>query len=593
VRVFYVGQNTHKRQALLKRNENLLLLGFDRWDDYDYKTSFPVQCRIEGEDVLTGSIKILFKGEKVSFSYLDNLVAGGWDGEFPVPGASYVSVPAGTTFYELIDGCLDSAATLVVARVLNDASLKRWIDEDPDSLELIESEGFGHSLLRERGAQAAYHTVWKLLSAASINVGDMQFRFLDPQGEHQKLNLGFDSTTRLLPHDIHVLIGPNGVGKSQTLMQMVEHWLDLSAKGDMDVGFSDPPKINQLIVVSYSPFERFPVDTENSVKQSGGRQDHDIYRYFGLRGWQSVFDKTGDCQRKIRLSHSRPKINAARSLLACLADDQTYGAIKDWSAKVATMQRVLSTAIDFDCAAVAVDPTIKLSALFHCDSLFFLDKEIHDDDVVMVLRAETGDAGGSPERVLIPIASDRIDALNSEVLASSILAEKGIFFLKNGEIVELSSGQRLFSYIVINILGAIRRNSLILIDEPELFLHPTLEIAFISMLKDLLISYRSKALLATHSLVTVRELPRSCVHVYEKEEGELFINHPPFETFGGDMQRISSYAFGDKSVSKSFEAWIRQQLKEFGTAASLIEALGDDINEEMIIQISAMGAGKW
>ena len=59
------------------------------------------------------------------------------------------------------------------------------------------------------------------------------------------------------------------------------------------------------------------------------------------------------------------------------------------------------------------------------------------------------------------------------------------------------------------------------------------------------------------------------------------------------MQRISSYVFGDKSVSKPFESWIRQQLKKFGTAERLIEELGDNINEEMIIQISAMGAGKW
>lgn len=592
MRVFYVGLNSRKRQALLNEKEDLLLLGYDRWDDYDYKTSFPVQCRIAGEAVLTGDLKILFRGEKVSSRYLDELVDRGWDGEFPVPGASYVSVPAATTFYEQIDGHLDHAATLEVARSLNDASLKRWIDEDPESLDLIESEGFRHSLLRERGAQAAYHSVWKLLTAGSLNVGDLQFRFVDPQGKSQTLDLGFDATERLLPRDIHVLIGPNGVGKSQTLMQMVEHWLDLSAENDEGVGFSNPPNISQLVVVSYSPFERFPIDAENSVKQSGGRQDLGVYRYFGLRGWQSVYDRTGDSQKKIRLSHSRPKINAARSLLACLTDDQTYGAIKDWSAKVHTMHRVLRTAIDFDCAAVAVDPTTDLSKLFQHDSLFLFDKEIHDSDVVVRLRTDEKDSD-SPERILIPIASDRIDALNSEALASTLLAGKGVFFLKNGEIVELSSGQRLFSFIVINVLGAIRRNSLILIDEPELFLHPTLEIAFISMLKDLLISYRSKALLATHSLVTVRELPRSCVHVFEMENGELFINHPPFETFGGDMQRISSYVFGDKSVSKPFEAWIRQQLKEFGTAEALIEALGDDINEEMIIQISAMGAGKW
>jgi ABC-type uncharacterized transport system ATPase subunit len=172
-------------------------------------------------------------------------------------------------------------------------------------------------------------------------------------------------------------------------------------------------------------------------------------------------------------------------------------------------------------------------------------------------------------------------------------AGAGIVFLKDGKTVELSSGQRLFSYIVVNILGAIRRNSLIVIDEPELFLHPTLEIEFITMLKMILASYRSKALLATHSLVTVRELPRDCVHVFERTSEGIVVKHPPFETFGGDIQRISSYAFGDKSVSKPFETWIREQLELYGTAEALIEALGTSINEEMIIQISAMGAGQW
>ncbi|WPU58295.1 ATP-binding protein [Pseudomonas asiatica] len=298
MRVFYVGQDSNKRQSLLKSKDDLLLLGFDRWDDYDFKTTFPVQCRIGGQDVRTGAIKILFRGEKVSFKFLDGLVDAGWDGEFPVPDVEYVSVPVGTTFYEQIDGHLDGAATLELARCLKDASLKRWIDEDPTSIKLIESDGFRHSLLRERGAQAAYHNGWKFFSAASINVGDMQFRFVDSQGDHQCLKLGFDSADRLLPHDIHVLIGPNGVGKSQTLMQMVEHWLDLSADGDGEIGFEDAPNINQMIVISYSPFERFPIDTDDTVRNTGDRQDHHVYRYFGLRGWQPVFDKLGKSEKK-------------------------------------------------------------------------------------------------------------------------------------------------------------------------------------------------------------------------------------------------------------------------------------------------------
>jgi len=142
--------------------------------------------------------------------------------------------------------------------------------------------------------------------------------------------------------------------------------------------------------------------------------------------------------------------------------------------------------------------------------------------------------------------------------------------------------------MVTNILGSMRRNSLILIDEPELFLHPTLEIAFLKMLKEILANFSSKALIATHSLVTVRELPRRCVHVFERNEQGLFINYPPFETFGGDIQRISSYVFGDKSVSKPFESWLEIKLKEYGTAENLIEALGENINEEMLIQIHAI-----
>jgi hypothetical protein len=113
------------------------------------------------------------------------------------------------------------------------------------------------------------------------------------------------------------------------------------------------------------------------------------------------------------------------------------------------------------------------------------------------------------------------------------------------------------------------------------------------MLKKILSVYSSKALLATHSVVTVREVPSECVHVFEKTDAELQITNPPFETFGGDVQRISSYAFGDRSVSKPFEAWLKNLLKEYGTANQVLEALGADINEEMIIQLHAMERGKW
>ena len=95
-------------------------------------------------------------------------------------------------------------------------------------------------------------------------------------------------------------------------------------------------------------------------------------------------------------------------------------------------------------------------------------------------------------------------------------------------------------------------------------------------------------LLSTHSEVTVREVPSACVHVMERTDDELAISKPPFQTFGGDIQRISSYVFGDDDVRKPFERWISAKLKEYGGADALLDDLGDDANEELIVQIRAM-----
>ncbi|WP_216610867.1 AAA family ATPase [Vibrio mediterranei] len=164
-----------------------------------------------------------------------------------------------------------------------------------------------------------------------------------------------------------------------------------------------------------------------------------------------------------------------------------------------------------------------------------------------------------------------------------------VIFLKEQQPLSLSSGQRLFTFIVINVLDAIRYNSLIVIDEPELFLHPTLEIEFISLLKAVLAPFSSKTILATHSLSVVREVPSNCVHIFREDETGLDIVPPPFETFGGNVQRISSYVFGDKSVSKPFDEWVEAKMQEPIDADSLINQLGSEINEELMMKILSLG----
>lgn len=81
---------------------------------------------------------------------------------------------------------------------------------------------------------------------------------------------------------------------------------------------------------------------------------------------------------------------------------------------------------------------------------------------------------------------------NIDLLREACSLNDGVIFIKNDQIVPLSSGQRLFAYIVINVVASIKDNSLIVIDEPELFLHPTLEIEFVGLLKKILKPFRSR-----------------------------------------------------------------------------------------------------
>jgi hypothetical protein len=302
--------------------------------------------------------------------------------------------------------------------------------------------------------------------------------------------------------------------------------------------------------------------------------DVDVYRYFGLRG-REVPRAGAPSRVTLSLDHAR---NAAvASLVSCAEDDQRYSMISDWSRKVRTLHDVLRTGIDFDFAAVEVAPTM--------GGRTFQKTPDDLDDPIVELPQE--DEFGEPKRYV------RIDTLtaanlNCEAVRRHAKAQSGVHFFKDGRRVRLSSGQRLFAYIVVNLLGSIRRRSLVLIDEPELFLHPTLEISLVSMLKSILRAFGSKALIATHSLVVVRETPRDCVHVFEPTSEGLVIKHPPFQTFGADMQRISSYVFGDKSVSKPFEQWIETAIGEFETREEFLARIPpDDLNEELILEIGA------
>ncbi|HWU03155.1 MAG TPA: AAA family ATPase [Novosphingobium sp.] len=582
MKIIYVGNNQEARRKHLAKGGDVLLLLYDRWDDFGYKTRFPTVCRIGGEEIELGALRILFADQQASHPFLTERREMGWDSTFPLEDVNFVSVPEELTFYEHLLDLLPEGGAREVATMLRDASYLAHVRQDEDALSLIQTPGFRTSLQRERSSQNSFADGWRLLSGTAFDATDLSFTFREPAGALSCLKMNFAAES-LLPHDINVIIGPNGVGKSSLLRQMVKSWIQpqpghAALNG---AGFEPRPNLSQLVAVSYSPFERMPVDTDDEPSLVKPLKDKDIYRFFGFRGRQ-LSQKTGRAT-SIRHSLGVPRANAARSLIQCLTDDLRYSTIKAWANKLQTLQRVLGSAIDFDVAAVKLQADAPVDLIVPDDPF---------EEVALLQVVELNDLGEEQITNYVPIAPGTT-TITVPVLLQHVDLDGGVTFFHDGKPLRLSSGQRLFFYIVVNILGVIRRNSLVIVDEPELFLHPTLEVQFVSMLKQILRTYSSKALLATHSAVTVREVPSRCVHVFEATDDGLAIKTPPFETFGGDVQRIASYVFGDRSVSKPHEAWLRDLLDTHGTADEVIEALGTELNEEIIIQLHAMENGKW
>lgn len=77
----------------------------------------------------------------------------------------------------------------------------------------------------------------------------------------------------------------------------------------------------------------------------------------------------------------------------------------------------------------------------------------------------------------------------------------------------LSSGQKFLFVRIVTILGAIQRNSLVLIEEPEMHLDPTWSRQLISLLVSFFKGYKAHFLIATHSFSLLNSVPSSWVLV--------------------------------------------------------------------------------
>ncbi|QQR42401.1 AAA family ATPase [Myxococcus xanthus] len=118
----------------------------------------------------------------------------------------------------------------------------------------------------------------------------------------------------------------------------------------------------------------------------------------------------------------------------------------------------------------------------------------------------------------------------------------------------LSSGQRIIASIVTDILQNIEEQSLILFDEPEAYLHPTLISTLMRLLHKLLDQYDSYAVVATHSPIVVQEIPARSTKVFERQGSIPIQGELPIESFGENLTGIVDHVFAMNEDDKNYKS---------------------------------------
>lgn len=136
-------------------------------------------------------------------------------------------------------------------------------------------------------------------------------------------------------------------------------------------------------------------------------------------------------------------------------------------------------------------------------------------------------------------------------------------FAERYDKIQWSSGQNILLLSMTEAIANIEKESIILLDEPELHLHPNAIANFMRMLSEVLEYFDSYAIVSTHSPIILQEIPSSNVNILYKIDNMPFIRQPEVECFGENITRIVQDVFSVKAHESGYQSVFRK-LKDKG-----------------------------
>lgn len=156
----------------------------------------------------------------------------------------------------------------------------------------------------------------------------------------------------------------------------------------------------------------------------------------------------------------------------------------------------------------------------------------------------------------------------------------------------LSSGHKIVLLTITKLVETVEERTLVLLDEPEIYLHPPLLSAFIRAISDLLIRRNGVAIISTHSPVVLQEVPKSCVSILRRVGAQSVVEKPEIETFGENIGSLTREVFGLEVTHSGFHQMLQEAIEELEDFDDIIDYFNDELGMEARAILRALLANR-
>jgi energy-coupling factor transporter ATP-binding protein EcfA2 len=357
------------------------------------------------------------------------------------------------------------------------------------------------------------------------------FKLSTFENRHE-LDFAFD-LGKPLGNRIAVVIGKNGVGKSQTLFHFAKSLIGGSKFLTDSTG--NRPHVNRLIAVTS------PGETRNT---------------FPTVRWASRID-----YRRLHLSRSqwgKAESGMGSTLVQLARSDEGIKGRNRWKMFVESISVIHKPGELF---VRRRDPNAETRRMMQSSDPFPITEMLEGDE------------------------DERLERW------SGVCPRSDVCRFVNGKEFPLSSGQVTFIRFAAQVCLHIENGSVLLFDEPETHLHPNLITEFIRLLDRLLEMTGSVAIVATHSAYFVREVPRGQVIVLRQTDAavnKIEAIQPRLRTLGADIGEISHFVFGDELFGRLLGKVREKIVKNQAKAAKLLNSIEEDLSVEAWMNLNRL-----